>query len=101
MKNTKDTKPAFPALRGLMAVHGLTQIEMGKLIGTTYQTFSKKINNRKDFTFNEIWVIWSYFAEKGENITIDALFFNWLLTIENEDTVSQRVIVIPERRQSR
>lgn len=67
----------FPELRALMAKHNETQNDMAKLIGNTYQTFGKKLNCKSEFTYDDMIVIWEHFADKGESITMDRLFFDW------------------------
>lgn len=71
---------AFPELRALMAKHGLTQQDMGQVVGNTYRTFGKKLNHEADFTLSDMWRIKEHFAGLGSNRTIDEIFFDWLFT---------------------
>lgn len=73
----------FPELRALMAKHGLTQQDMGKIIGNTYRTFGKKLNGEADFTFSEMWKIKEYFKSFGSRKNTDEIFFDWKLTKVN------------------
>jgi hypothetical protein len=77
-----DTDVTFPELRALMAKYGLTKNDMGNLIETTYGTFSKKLNLQYFFNFPEMLKIFDFFKSKGEDITIDKLFFEWKLSNE-------------------
>lgn len=75
----------FPELRAAMARYGETQGTMGAVIGNTYNTFGKKLNNIQQFLFSDMWKLKKYFVEKGDKeITTDILFFNWKLTIVNK-----------------
>ncbi len=74
----------FPELRALMAKYGLDQSQMGQLIGNTYHTFGKKLNNKAEFTYDDMLAIYDFFVEKGEDITMDRLFFAWKFTNVNE-----------------
>lgn len=80
----------FPILRALMAKHGLSYADMGKIIPnkTTgnpmkYQTFSTKINKEFNFDAREMILIRDYFNALGENVTVQEIFFDWLSS--NED----------------
>lgn len=67
----------FPILRSLMAKYGLTYEKMGQLIGNTYVTFGKKINGQSEFGFNDMEIVTNYFRDKGEEVTVDYIFFDW------------------------
>jgi len=60
-----------------MAKHGIGFVEMGKVIGNTAATFSRKINKVSEFTFNDMILIRDFFASKDEQVTIDGVFFAW------------------------
>jgi hypothetical protein len=77
-KGTSEIKP-FPVLRGLMAKYGLIQQQMGEVIDNTYATFGKKLNGSQDFTFTEMWKIRDFFRSKGEDLTIENIFFDWVV----------------------
>lgn len=70
----------FPELRALMAKYGMNQEKMGELISNTYLTFGKKLNGHSEFTFYDMSDIVDFFREKGESVTVDALFFAWNFT---------------------
>ena len=73
----------FPELRALMAKHGLNQERMGEKIGSTYQTFGRKLNCISEFTYDDMIAIYRYFSGLGEEITMDRLFFDWRFTTAN------------------
>jgi hypothetical protein len=70
----------FPELRALMAKYGMNQEKMGELTGNTYITFGKKLNKHSEFTYNEMIETKKFFESKGEVISIDTLFFDWIFT---------------------
>ena len=76
-------KKTFPELRGVMAKYGLTNNEMAKVIGNTYQTFGKKLDARSEFSFSDMLKIREHFTKKGEELSIETLFFKWKFTIVN------------------
>ena len=70
----------FPEVRGLMAKYGLTQQDMGNVIGCGYATFAKKINSKSDFSMSDMLKIRAFFVNLGEDLrdmTIEHLFFTW------------------------
>ena len=70
----------FPELRGLMAKYGLTQQDMGNVIGCGYATFAKKLNNKSDFSMSDMLKIRTFFIDLGEDprdMTIERIFFTW------------------------
>ncbi len=67
----------FPELRALMAKHGDDQASMGNLIGNTYQTFGRKLRCDSEFTFDDMITIRDHYNSKGEEVSMDKLFFNW------------------------
>ena len=70
----------FPELRGLMAKYGLTQQDMGNVIGCGYATFAKKLNNKSDFSMSDMLKIIALFVNLGEDpqeLTIERIFFTW------------------------
>jgi hypothetical protein len=78
-KTNSEINP-FPVLRGLMAKHkGITFEQMGDIIGTVDRTFSKKINGEAEFYFSDMWKITEFFKSKGENLTIENIFFDWIV----------------------
>lgn len=77
----------FPELRALMAKYGVTYTEIGKIIGNTYQTVSKKFNESYEFGLVDMYKIKEYFINLGESpedIKIDKLFFDWKFTNVNK-----------------
>lgn len=77
----------FPELRALMAKYGITYTDIGKIIGNTYQTVSKKFNETYEFGLMDMYKIKEYFLKLGEppeNIRIDKLFFDWKFTNVNK-----------------
>lgn len=83
---------SFPEIRGLMAKYGKTQQDMGDLIGNTYRTFGSKLDGTSEFKFSDMWKIRDFFKSKGENISIEALFFNWKFTNVNKGSTEQKPI---------
>ncbi|MCK9326822.1 MAG: hypothetical protein M0P69_15120 [Bacteroidales bacterium] len=80
MRNTRQTTPTFPEVRALMAKHGKTQLDMGKVTGTTYITYGKKLNNEVDFSMSDMLKIRTFFITLGEDpkeLTMERLFFAW------------------------
>ncbi len=75
----------FPELRALIAKYGLGQEDMGKLIGCSYQTFGSKLRCTSKFTYKDMLVIYDFFTGKGEEITMDKLFFEWQFTKVNHE----------------
>ena len=70
----------FPELRGLMAKYGLTQQDVGNVIGCKYVTFAKKLNKKSDFSMSDMLKIQAFFIDLGEDprdMTIERIFFNW------------------------
>ena len=76
--------PTFPELRALMAKYGMNYEKMGRVINTSYATFSKKLNCVTEFTFSDILAIRDFFVEKGEDTTADKIFFDYKFTKVNE-----------------
>jgi hypothetical protein len=80
ISNVNSEINTFPVLRGLMAKHkGITYEQMGEVIGNVDRTFSKKINGLADFTFSDMWKIKDFFNAKGESLTIENIFFDWIV----------------------
>jgi hypothetical protein len=80
LSKTNPEISTFPVLRGLMAKHkNLNNTQMGKIIGDCYRTFGKKLSGDVNFSFSDMWTIRDYFNSKGENLTIDDIFFAWLV----------------------
>jgi len=80
LRNTRQTTPTFPEVRALMAKHGKTQLDMGKVTGTTYITYGKKLNNEVDFSMSDMLKIRTFFITLGEDpeeLTMERLFFAW------------------------
>lgn len=75
--------PTFPVLRGLLTKYGLRFEDLGNIIDNCYPTISRKINEVEgsEFTFSDMFKIKKYFNEKGENLTIEEIFFEWKFTI--------------------
>ena len=70
-----------------MAKYGKTQQDMGKVTGTTYITYGKKLNNEVDFSMSDMLKIRSFFIGLGKNpeeLTIERLFFAWKLHYSEE-----------------
>ena len=78
-----SNKKTFPELRAIMAKYGFTMQQMGGIIGNTYQTFSKKLDEESEFSFSDMVKIKDYFKGIGEDVTIDKIFFDWKFTIVN------------------
>lgn len=77
----------FPELRALMAKYGITYSKIGEVIGNTYQTVSKKLNESYEFSLTDMYKIKELFSdlgEKSENIKIEKLFFEWKFTDVNK-----------------
>lgn len=76
--STQKYKP-FPELRALMAKYGVSQVELGESIGNTYHTFGKKLNfDKSEFSHSDMIKIRDYFRQKGEDVTVEYIFFDWL-----------------------
>jgi hypothetical protein len=75
-------KITFPEVRALKAKHGLTDTDLGKVIGNTYSTFSKKMRRKYDFSLGDMLKITNFFIGKGEKVDPQMLFFDWILSIE-------------------
>ena len=80
MNAAKQIKLSFPEIRALMGKYGRTQQDLGFVIGSTYQTFARKLNNETEFSMTDMLKIREFFVELGENpddLTIERLFFVW------------------------
>ena len=75
MNNSTKT---FPELRALMAKHGVNQHELGEVTGNTYLTFGKKLNRKSEFSHTDMIKIRDYFRSKGEDVTVQFIFFDWI-----------------------
>lgn len=62
-------------LRGEMAKYGLTVADMAKELGVSHATMSNKLNGKTDFTLTEAKQIVRFFNSKGENHTLESMFF--------------------------
>ena len=79
MRKTGQALP-FPEVRAMMAKYGKTQLDMGKVTGTTYITFAKKLNGDADFSMTDMLKIRTFFITLGEDpeeLTMERLFFAW------------------------
>ena len=75
----------FPELRAVMARYKLTYTDMAQVIGTTMPTFRNKINKAgSEFTFDDMLNIYDFFKSKGEDVSINYLFFAWKFTNVNK-----------------
>ena len=79
---------SFPELRATMARYGITQQDMGKIIGDTYQTFGRKLNEKSNFSYDDMIAIAKFFVDKGEEASVDKLFFAWKFTNVNWQKVT-------------
>jgi hypothetical protein len=80
LRKTGQAAPTFPELRALMAKYGKTQLDLGKVTGTTYITYGKKLNSEVDFSMSDMLKIRTYFINLGEDpedLTMERLFFAW------------------------
>lgn len=80
MYTNKQIKLSFPEVRALMGKYGQTKQDLGNVIGNTYQTFARKLNNEAEFSMTDMLKIREFFVELGENpdmLTIEHLFFAW------------------------
>jgi DNA-binding XRE family transcriptional regulator len=66
----------FPELRAVMAKYNVSTKELAELIGVTAQSFYFKINGKVGFSLSECKKVYDYFVEKGEDTSIDKLFFS-------------------------
>ena len=73
---TTVTGVTYPELRALMAKHGLNYSNMAELTGTSINSFGNKINGKHDFSIKDMVTIKRFFAEKGESVTVDFIFFD-------------------------
>jgi hypothetical protein len=63
-----------------MGKYGKNKQDLGAIIGITYPTFTKKLNNEAEFSMSEMLKIRTYFISLGENpdkLTVEHLFFTW------------------------
>ncbi len=66
----------YQNLKGLMAKHRFNQTNMAGKLGITLKTFNKRLNLKGgDFTISEGKLIQKIFTVKGENLTLDEIFF--------------------------
>lgn len=75
-----SVKVTFPELRGLMAKYGLTQKDVGEIAGCTEKTIGNKLCNRNNFTLSEMLAIKKHFKKLGSDLSVDDIFFAWILT---------------------
>jgi 3-keto-L-gulonate-6-phosphate decarboxylase len=81
----------YPYLMQLMAKYGLNKCDIAKIIGKSYRQTIKKLNKEtsklgKETTFDieEAAKIVSFFKEKGEEVSVDIIFFNGMVSNENK-----------------
>lgn len=63
-------------VRGYRVMLGLTQGDLGKVLGCTAQSISSKEKGRTSFKDSEKIVILELFKKIDKNLTIDGIFFN-------------------------
>jgi DNA-binding XRE family transcriptional regulator len=80
----------YSYLRQLMAKYGLNKGDIAKLIGKSYRQTIKKLNREASdagkvvlFDVNEAGKVAAFFKSKGENVTIDMLFFDNVVSNES------------------
>ena len=76
----------FPEVRALMGKYGKNQQDLGATLGTTYQTFARKLNNETEFGMTDMLKVREFFVGLGENpgdLTIERLFFAWCPDYKN------------------
>lgn len=74
----------FPRLRALMAAHGMTFEKMAEVLGDSRVTFGRKINGAIDFGYTDMLKTKDFFVSKGEQVTIEYIFFDTGFTIVNK-----------------
>ena len=65
----------YRILRGEMAKYDLTIEKTAAIIGVSATTMSKKLNGRVEFLLSEAKKLLDYFNERGNDYTIEYLFF--------------------------
>jgi hypothetical protein len=80
----------YSLLRQLMAKYGLNKGDIAILIEKSYRQTIKKLNREESvkgkpalFDVNEGGKVAAFFKSKGENVTIDMLFFDDVVSNEN------------------
>ena len=65
----------FPEIRALMGKYGVNLEKMGSVMGCNYMTVSNKLNGHSEFKFSEMVRIMEFFSAKGEDVSVEFLFF--------------------------
>lgn len=65
----------FRNLRGEMVRHDINIDGLAEILGVTRQAASNKLNGKRPFSLPEAEIIRNYFKSKGNNYTIEYLFF--------------------------
>lgn len=76
-------------LRGEMAKYDLTIKDMADVVGISYQAMQNKLHGRSDFTLTEAKKIVRFFNAKGENHTVEDIFFADVSTIGDKQEISR------------
>jgi hypothetical protein len=87
MVKLKNSLPdvTFPEIRALKAKYGLTDDDIGEIIGNTSVTISKKMRLVYDFSLSEMITLSNYFISKGEkegDANVQTLFCDWIISNE-------------------
>lgn len=72
----------FPVIRMLKGKYSLSNGTLASITGDSRRTFWNKLHLRTEFSLGDMIKIEKFFREKGDNLTIQQLFFDWIFSIE-------------------
>jgi hypothetical protein len=72
----------FPELRMLKGKYSLSNDDLAHITGDTDKTFWNKLTLRSEFSLTDMFKIVKFFRSKGDNVSIQQLFFDWIFSIE-------------------
>lgn len=73
----------YPEIRKLKGKYRLTDQDFSNITGDKcYQTFTRKLDCKSEFTPSDMINIYNYFKDLGEEVTIQELFFDWIFSNE-------------------
>jgi hypothetical protein len=73
----------YPEIRKLKGKYRLSNSDFAKITGDRcYQTFARKLNCKSEFTASDKINIYQYFKNRGEDVSIQFLFFDWIFSNE-------------------
>jgi hypothetical protein len=78
-----DDVITFPEIRKLKGKYRMSDSDFADITGDKcYQTFTSKLNGESEFRGSDMVNICRYFQERGENVTVQSLFFDWIFSNE-------------------